>query len=344
MAPSAPPSSLPSTKAAANSYEDAGPYDWSGFYLGGHMGNTWGKSNWTARTLAGATVASGSFGLTQSINPFKESGSWFEGLQAGYNYMFPNQVLIGAEAVFTGVAFPDPDSGFTTGGASILVNTGETHTENVLYAGTALGRVGYAPGSWLFYATGGFAWSYKQYTLTQLSSGYSWTTNAWRFGWAAGGGVEAPLTDHWTARLEYLYLGYDNRSVDFPFAGQRFVSNTSEQQLRLGLNYHFDGDAAGSAKNALPGFFTSDDISLHGQATVVSQGYPAFHAAYSGPNSLPSYGEVRETSDLTLFLGFKLWEGAELWANPEIDQSYGPGNTLGTAGYTSGEAYKKGLD
>ena len=99
--------------------------------------------------------------------------------------------------------------------------------------------------------------------------------------------MEAPLTDHWTARLEYLYLGYDNRSVDFPFVGQRFVSNTSEQQLRLGLNYHFDGDAAGSAKNALPGFFTSDDISLHGQATVVSQGYPAFHAAYSGPNSLP---------------------------------------------------------
>ena len=104
------------------------------------MGNTWGKSNWTARTLAGATVASGSFGLTQSINPFKKLGSWFEGLQAGYNYMFPNRVLIGAEAVFTGVAFPDPDLGFTTGGMSILVNTGETHTENVLYADSAGSR------------------------------------------------------------------------------------------------------------------------------------------------------------------------------------------------------------
>ena len=350
MAPVAAASDLPSTKAAANSYKDVAPYDWSGFYLGGHLGDTWGKSNWTAGTLpgapvpAGATIASGSYGLTQCINPFKKSGSWFEGVQAGYNYMFPNRVVIGAEADFAGVAFPDPDSNFTTGGMSILVNTGETYNENVLYSGTARGRIGYAPGSWLFYATGGFAWSLNQYTLTQLSSGYAWTTNARRLGWAVGAGVEAPLTDHWTTRLEYLYLGYGNRSVDFPSVGQRFVSNTSEQQLRLGLNYHFDGEAAGTAKNAVPGFFSSDDISLHGQATVVSQGYPAFPAAYSGPNSLPNYGEVRETADLTLFLGFKPWPGAELWANPEIDQGYGPGNTLGTAGYTSGEAYKKGLD
>ena len=60
MAPSAPPSSLPSTKAAANSYEDAGPYDWSGFYLGGHMGNTWGKSNWDRQHIGGSD---GCFGL-----------------------------------------------------------------------------------------------------------------------------------------------------------------------------------------------------------------------------------------------------------------------------------------
>ena len=294
MAPVAAASDLPSTKAAANSYKDVAPYDWSGFYLGGHLGDTWGKSNWTAGTLpgapvpAGATIASGSYGLTQCINPFKKLGSWFEGVQAGYNYMFPNRVVIGAEADFAGVAFPDPDSNFTTGGMSILVNTGETYNENVLYSGTARGRIGYAPGSWLFYATGGFAWSLNQYTLTQLSSGYAWTTNARRLGWAVGAGVEAPLTDHWTTRLEYLYLGYGNRSVDFPSVGQRFVSNTSEQQLRLGLNYHFDGEAAGTAKNAVPGFFSSDDISLHGQATVVSQGYPAFPAAYSGPNSLPN--------------------------------------------------------
>jgi len=34
----------------------------------------------------------------------------------------------------------------------------------------------------------------------------------------------------------------------------------------------------------------------------------------------------RETTDLTLFAGVKLWEGAEFWTNPELDQGFGVGN------------------
>jgi high affinity Mn2+ porin len=37
-----------------------------------------------------------------------------------------------------------------------------------------------------------------------------------------------------------------------------------------------------------------------------------------------------------------LWDGAELWVDPEIDQGFGLSNTLGIAGFTSGEAYKVG--
>jgi high affinity Mn2+ porin len=36
--------------------------------------------------------------------------------------------------------------------------------------------------------------------------------------------------------------------------------------------------------------------------------------------------------------------GAELWINPEIDQGFGLSNTLGLAGFSSGEAYKLGAD
>jgi hypothetical protein len=36
--------------------------------------------------------------------------------------------------------------------------------------------------------------------------------------------------------------------------------------------------------------------------------------------------------------------GAEFWINPEIDQGFGLNNTLGVAGFTSGEAYKVGQD
>ncbi len=39
----------------------------------------------------------------------------------------------------------------------------------------------------------------------------------------------------------------------------------------------------------------------------------------------------------------RLWQGAELWVNPEIDQGFGLSNTLGVAGFTSGEAYKVGF-
>jgi high affinity Mn2+ porin len=49
----------------------------------------------------------------------------------------------------------------------------------------------------------------------------------------------------------------------------------------------------------------------HVQNTDIVQGYPGFPAKYSGPNSLPSGGEVRETVSLDLYAGVRLWCGAE---------------------------------
>src|SRR5215813_5789714 len=83
---------------------------------------------------------------------------------------------------------------------------------------------------------------------------------------------------------------------------------------------------------------------LHGQSTFVAQYHPGFHAAFSGPNSLDPQTQARETFDLTLIAGLRLWRGAELWVNPEVDQGFGLSNTLGVAGFTSGEAYKVGAD
>ena len=80
-------------------------------------------------------------------------------------------------------------------------------------------------------------------------------------------------------------------------------------------------------------------FAIHGQLTYVKQETNAFSAPYSGPNSLsPSSG--RGTVDATLFLGARLWEGAEMWVTPEIDQGFGLDNTLGVAGLRNGQAYK----
>ena len=82
---------------------------------------------------------------------------------------------------------------------------------------------------------------------------------------------------------------------------------------------------------------------VHGQATFVQQDSDGFHAPYSGVNSLsPASG--RETADVTLALGVKLWRGAELWVTPEVDQGFGLDNTLGLAGFPSAEAYKVGAN
>jgi high affinity Mn2+ porin len=80
---------------------------------------------------------------------------------------------------------------------------------------------------------------------------------------------------------------------------------------------------------------------VYGQATYIEQETDGFHAPYAGPNSLsPSMG--RETADATLYLGARLWRGAELWVDPEVDQGFGLDDTLGLAGFSSGEAYKVG--
>jgi high affinity Mn2+ porin len=43
-------------------------------------------------------------------------------------------------------------------------------------------------------------------------------------------------------------------------------------------------------------------------------------------------------------MGLRLWQGAELWVDPEIDQGFGLSGTHGIAGFVSGEAYKQGAD
>jgi high affinity Mn2+ porin len=85
----------------------------------------------------------------------------------------------------------------------------------------------------------------------------------------------------------------------------------------------------------------SETFAIHGQFTYVEQETAAFNAPYRGANSLtPDSGA--ETTDVTLFLGARLWSGAETWINPEIDQGFGLDDTLGVAGFPSGEAYRVG--
>jgi len=288
---------------------------------------------------------------------FRDTGSEFAGFQAGYNTMFPSRLLLGIEADVSFPSFADTPPHLISG-ASALASPSigvANYSEQVEFSGTVRGRIGYAPNlgtsHWLFYATGGFAWSYDQFTRTQIAGMPAGGTavpgqveNLFivpRVGGVAGAGVEYALSSNWAARLEYLFIDYGNRSVTFPAGAQRFNSDLTLNELRFGLNYRLNGDTAKSVDNAPGPALETDNVAIHGQTTFLEQYDPPFHAPYAGPNSLtPNLG--RETWDATAYLGMRLWQGAELWANPEIDQGFGLSGTLGVAGFPSGEAYKLG--
>ena len=212
----------------------------------------------------------------------------------------------------------------------------------MLASGTLRGRIGYAPGHWLFYATGGLAWSYDRQTLTQTATGTAEDRFLYRFGWAAGLGIETAIAPSWTVRGEYLWTDFPDATVNFPASGQRVSSDFSEHQFRLALNYRFD-DPSRPASVAPSRFTDNADIfAVHGQATFVEQAHPAFRSPYQGTNSLTGGADAKQTFDTTLSVGVKLWRGAEFWANPEIDQGFGFNNSHGVAGFPSAEAYKIG--
>jgi high affinity Mn2+ porin len=80
----------------------------------------------------------------------------------------------------------------------------------------------------------------------------------------------------------------------------------------------------------------------HVQNTDIVQGYPEFPAKYSGPNSLPSGGETRETVSLDMMAGVRLWPGAEAHMDGMMWQGYGLGHTIGIEAFPNGEAYRVG--
>ena len=119
----------------------------------------------------------------------------------------------------------------------------------------------------------------------------------------------------------------------------RLVSSSQKIAAPLLAAWAFSGALADDAPPPAPA--APQDYAIHGQATFVLQGTPGFRSPYSGTNSLAP-DQRKETIDATLYIGVRPWAGAEIWANPEVDQGFGLSNTLGVAGFPSAEAYKVG--
>lgn len=298
-------------------------YDWTGFYLGGHVG-----------------YGDGSLG--PGTNPVPEQGVFFPptitggigGFQAGYNRQLSNRVVLGIEA----------DATFTSP-LDLPRLTPAPFNATIDYTGTLRGRIGYAFAAWMPYLTGGFAWGHSHVRINDADGNAVSTPGHYHTGWTVGAGAEFAVRGNWSAKLEYDYIDLARRMYDLSdFALPGVSVDPRVHLLKFGLNYHF-GDtpwAPSVSSNGQAALPQSNDWNVHAQTTFLPQGYASFRAPYTGTNSLPGTGQLQQTWTTTAFLGARLWEGGEFYFNPELAQGFGINGTLGLAGFPNGEAQKAG--
>ena len=85
---------------------------------------------------------------------------------------------------------------------------------------------------------------------------------------------------------------------------------------------------------------TKPSWSLHAQSTYNVQTHGTFTAPYQGANSFQNRREGRGSFTATGFLGRTLWNGSELYVNPEAIAGSGLSGVLGLAGAPNGETYR----
>jgi len=298
-------------------------YDWSGLYAGGHVGYGRGYGRDTLFD-PNPTAAASSF------------GSLWGGLQFGYNHLLPSRLLVGLEG---DISFPN----YLDDGIVAARSTGSSSvTEKLDFVSTLRGRAGYAFDRWLFYATGGLAWSQARFLEDPNLAGNEDKVLRTRTGWAVGAGTELAIAPGWTARLEYLYDRLGKASGAFPSGTGYESTAVALNSVRLGLDRKLDWTGAAANPTHADESWTIDPANwnVHGQLTFIEQGYPAFRSPYQGANSLTGGNQIQNTTSATAFIGYRPWDGTEIYINPELMQGFGLDNTLGVAGFPNGEAQK----
>ena len=300
-------------------------FDWSGWYVGGHVAYSLGRGTSTLSD-------------PDPISVGELFSSLYGGVQVGYNYVFPSRLILGAEADITFPNFQTYTDGLIFTGSTVQ---GTTVTDQIDYIATLRGRFGYAFDHWLIYGTGGFAWSQARFGETPGVASDEDKILLTRNGWALGLGIEVAIAPDWTARIEYLYDRFGTVAGVFP-SGTHYQSIFDINTLRFGLNYKLgvsDADLT-AARSSNPWPVARGSWNIHGQFTFVEQGYPAFPSHYQGPNSLSGANQAKNTESATAFIGYRPWDGTEIYVNPEITQGFGLSTTRGIAAFPSFEAQK----
>ena len=262
-----PPSSIPAD------------FSWTGFYVGSHLGYAWGSSNWTR-----AARPRGSLNLFQPSNASTRREASSRDCKPA---IITCSRTVSSSALKSMLRFRLSQISPASPLAAPRCFPRRRSARRALARrccrpARCAGRIGYAPGNWLFYATGGFAWTYDQLTLTQLATGNDRVALfvATGLGGRRRRRVPGRAALDGAARISVHRLRHQQRDVPGRGAA-RSIPISPLQELRAGLNYQFGNDAtpANAVATKAPATPDLDNLNFHGQTTFVWQGYPAIPIA-----------------------------------------------------------------
>jgi len=191
----------------------AAPFEFAGFYAGGHFGYMKAEADVDTAIDSSHLSDWGTMG----------------GLQAGYNFV-RGSIMYGIETDVS-LSNADPEGGCGAAGAGCDIDTGPM--------GTFRGRVGFATGDFLLFATGGVAAGrFDVRTTDAQGNGFDDLETFGKFGWTAGAGVEYLVGDMMSVKLEYRYTEYFQADYE-SFNGRLPTVDTNFHTFMGGVNWHF---------------------------------------------------------------------------------------------------------
>lgn len=163
--------------------------------------------------------------------PRFDLGGGIVGITSGFNLQGANGV-VGFEADISAVSKKASAFEFPP-------NAAFSNEVSERWLSTFRGRIGYARDNWLLYATAGGALANVASNL--LAPAGTISDQQWHWGWTAGGGVEVKLNQGWSAKIEYLYVGLQDKSYFNPTPNPVFPGSQrlhlDDHIVRVGVNY-----------------------------------------------------------------------------------------------------------
>ncbi len=219
-------------------YPAATVYDWGGGYIGINGGYAFGQSEWGSdpfnpsglSSTGNFQVKGGLVGATAGVSG--QWDAWVLGVEGDFDW----QGLSGSSnSAFCTSILSSP--------AAQLAGAGLSCKTQSNWVGTLRARLGYAWDRVLVYGTAGGAGVNVQTALNGLPA----QTNP-EFGWTVGGGLEWAFAEHWTAKVEYLFVDLAGNAVcnhgyscGYDSATATAVSTVrlNENIIRVGVNFKY---------------------------------------------------------------------------------------------------------